>query len=138
MYLEQHGTNLQYLILKNNLFPPILSFLRNPSRRLQLVGAQFLSSCVLSGDTWYTKFIIKRDYFMPLLTYAEDHVEEDHCVMSVILACIQSVRNGEDKPMWEHIKSKLEQCPRLKHAHSLLMENPLEGDSKRMRLDPVL
>ena len=33
---EKHGTNLQFLLLKNNLFPAILDLLNSPCRTLQL------------------------------------------------------------------------------------------------------
>lgn len=33
---DQHGTNIQFLLLKNNLFPAILGFLTAPQRSLHL------------------------------------------------------------------------------------------------------
>ena len=130
--IQNHGTNLQFLILKYNLFPVILAFLESPSKRLHLICVQFLSSCLLSGVEWYSKYITKRDYISPLLRYAEAHIDEDNCVMSALLGCLRSIRVKGDKATWEFVKSKVEGCEHLKRKRFLL-EDSCECKNKRVK-----
>lgn len=122
--VQNHGTSLQFLLLKYSLFPSILSFLESPSRRLQLVCIQFMASCLLSGVEWYSKYLVKRDYISPLLRYAEEHSAEHTCVMSALLGCLRNVRVKGDKAVWSFIKSKLDAYKRISQKRSWLEDYP--------------
>ena len=122
--VQSHGTNLQFLLLKYNLFPSILSFLESPSRRLQLVCIQFMASCLLSGVEWYSKYLVKRDYISPLLRYAGEHSTEHTCAMSALLGCLRNVRVKGNKAVWNFIKSKLDAYKGVSQKRPLFDDYP--------------
>lgn len=130
-YEKDHGTNVQFLLLKHNLFPAILHLLDTTNRNLhlgihnwmfiQLACIQFMSRCLGSSLSWYRRFIIKRNYLEPLLVYGNEHRHEDSLVMSAFLHLIQLCFLVPGTELAEYTRNKLNNFPELQ-ASSIISD----------------